>query len=237
MQNPFQQQQMMTGAMLGAQAFGQPQMQAQPTGFLMPQQTAMPMGGTNPFGLQPQPQQQPQQQFQPFLAPQQTAFLQPQMTGANPFRQSMLFPQTIGMPFVDRMSLPRNPQTPSPNSPLHHHRTLCSPPVHSNPSHHKRPPQSSRNPLHNHFSPSTPSQTGLNLQLLRALRLLSHSLSPRRACPLSPSHHALRPHRLLVLGPRRHHRQCSLSRPIRQVRATHSGKLWPRRRLFLNHRP
>ncbi|KAI1785676.1 ANTH-domain-containing protein [Ganoderma leucocontextum] len=101
MQNPFYQQQMMTGAMLGAQAFGQPQVQLQPTGFLMPQQTAMPMGGTNPFGLQPQPhpQQQPQQQFQPFLAAQQTGFLQPQMTGANPFRQSTLFPQTTGMPF------------------------------------------------------------------------------------------------------------------------------------------
>ncbi|RPD58912.1 ANTH-domain-containing protein [Lentinus tigrinus ALCF2SS1-7] len=95
--NPFQQP-MMTGAMLGAQAFGQqPQMQAQPTGFIMPQQTAMPMGVTNPFGLQVQ--QQPQPTFQPFLAPQQTGFLQPQMTGANPFRQSTLFPQTTGMPF------------------------------------------------------------------------------------------------------------------------------------------
>ncbi|KAI0730938.1 ANTH domain-containing protein [Earliella scabrosa] len=100
MQNPFQQQ-MMTGAILGAQAFGQqPQLQAQPTGFILPQQTAMPMG-TNPFGLQASQQQQQLQQptFQSFLAPQQTGFLQPQMTGANPFRQSTLFPQTTGMPF------------------------------------------------------------------------------------------------------------------------------------------
>ncbi|KAI0675937.1 ANTH domain-containing protein [Trametes maxima] len=94
MHNPFQQQ-MMTGAVFaGAQAFGQqPQLQAQPTGFLFPQNTAVPMGSTNPFGLQAQPQQ-----FQPFLAPQQTGFLQPQMTGANPFRQSTLFPQSTGMP-------------------------------------------------------------------------------------------------------------------------------------------
>ncbi|KAI0793769.1 ANTH domain-containing protein [Fomes fomentarius] len=96
MQNPFQQQ-MMTGAVLGAQAFGQPQLQAQPTGFILPQQTAMPMN-TNPFGMQAgQPQAQPT--FQSFLAPQQTGFLQPQMTGSNPFRQSALFPQSTGMPF------------------------------------------------------------------------------------------------------------------------------------------
>ncbi|KAI0741287.1 ANTH domain-containing protein [Daedaleopsis nitida] len=99
MHNPFQQQ-MMTGAMLGAQAFGQqPQLQGQPTGFLLPQQTAMPMA-TNPFGMQNgQQQQQPHPSFQSFLAPQQTGFLQPQMTGANPFRQSTLFPQSTGMPF------------------------------------------------------------------------------------------------------------------------------------------
>lgn len=96
MQNPFQQQ-MMTGAVLGAQAFGQPQLQAQPTGFILPQQTAMPMN-TNPFGLQAG-QPQPQPTFQSFLAPQQTGFLQPQMTGSNPFRQSTLFPQSTGMPF------------------------------------------------------------------------------------------------------------------------------------------
>ena len=113
-QNPFQQP-MMTGAMLGAQAFGQqPQLQAQPTGFLMPQQTAMPMGSTNPFGLQVQ-QQQPT--FQPFLAPQQTGFLQPQMTGANPFRQSTLFPQATGMPFggQNMAAPPQQPQQQSTN--------------------------------------------------------------------------------------------------------------------------
>ncbi|KAI8985698.1 ANTH domain-containing protein [Trametes punicea] len=107
MHNPFQQQMMTGAAFAGAQAFGQqPQLQAQPTGFLFPQQTAVAMGTTNPFGLQaqqipppPQQQQQPAAQpFQSFLAPQQTGFLQPQMTGANPFRQSMLFPQTTGMP-------------------------------------------------------------------------------------------------------------------------------------------
>ena len=138
---------MMTGAMLGAQAFGQPQMQAQPTGFLMPQQTAMPMGGTNPFGLQPQPQQQPQQQFQPFLAPQQTAFLQPQMTGANPFRQSMLFPQTIGMPFGGQnvvaaqstnpfpQQSPSSPQNPmQPSSPFQPQSSQASPAIQPQPT-------------------------------------------------------------------------------------------------------
>lgn len=82
----------------------------------MPQQT-----GTNPFNLQQQAQQgfNPQQGQQPFgqpqvqqpfgqqsaqqpfggfLQPQQTGFLVPQSTGANPFRQSMLLPQSTGFP-------------------------------------------------------------------------------------------------------------------------------------------
>lgn len=112
--NPFVQMQMT----------GQPFMQAQPTGFMIPQHTAFQIT-SNPFGLSPQSQQpqpdghhpfsaflpqatgHPQhqatgfhQQSQPFAAlqiPQQTGFLQPQTTGANPFRQSMLFPQTTGM--------------------------------------------------------------------------------------------------------------------------------------------
>ncbi|TFK85793.1 hypothetical protein K466DRAFT_177127 [Polyporus arcularius HHB13444] len=125
--NPFQQP-MMTGVMLGAQAFGQPQMQGQPTGFIMPQQTAMPLGATNPFGLQAQPQQQ--QQFQPFLAPQQTGFLQPQTTGSNPFRQSTLFPQATGMPFGGQIMaapmqqpqstnpFPMQSQSPPPQNPM-----------------------------------------------------------------------------------------------------------------------
>ncbi|KAH9839938.1 ANTH-domain-containing protein [Rhodofomes roseus] len=95
--NPFaqQQMQMMTGAppFGGAQPFGQPQMQPQPTGFIMPQYTS-----TNPFGmLQQQQQQPPQQQPAPFLQPQHTSFLQPQATGVNPFRQSMMLPQMTGM--------------------------------------------------------------------------------------------------------------------------------------------
>ncbi|KAI0769149.1 ANTH domain-containing protein [Trametes elegans] len=110
MHNPFQQQ-MMTGAMFaGAQAFGQqPQLQAQPTGYLFPQNTAVPMGSTNPFGMQATQQPQQHQQFQPFLMPQQTGFLQPQTTGSNPFRQSTLFPQTTGMPsFGQNMGAPQN---------------------------------------------------------------------------------------------------------------------------------
>lgn len=104
--NPFAQQMhqmqmpMMTGAPFDAsQPFAQPQMQvapqvqSQPTGFLVPQYTS-----TNPFGmLQQQQHQQIQQQPAPFLQPQHTAFLQPQATGANPFRQSTMLPQMTGM--------------------------------------------------------------------------------------------------------------------------------------------
>jgi phosphatidylinositol-binding clathrin assembly protein len=123
--------------------YQQPQMAMQPTGFLVPQQTAVPP--PNPFvnflGKQPQQQpthqpfssfitsqptgfqqlQQPQQQpthqpyssyitsqptgFQQLQQPQmsgfpqppQQNFLQPQPTGINPFRQSMLVPQSTGM--------------------------------------------------------------------------------------------------------------------------------------------
>ncbi len=98
--NPFVQMQMATG-----QPFA---MQPQPTGF--------PMGGgaPNPFGLQaspsapshlrPQPTGQPggHRPFTSFIPNGQMpganqGFLQPQMTGANPFRQSVLVPQTTGM--------------------------------------------------------------------------------------------------------------------------------------------
>jgi len=150
--NPFSQ--MMTGQ---PGPFGQapPQLAVQPTGFLIPQQTAVPMAsGSNPFNnmlgaqqpqgmLQPQAtghrpfsafiptqqtglasqglqaqqtgifqqQQTPQLNVQssPFQQPQQTGlqpqtqpsflrpnFLQAQATGANPFRASMMAPQTTG---------------------------------------------------------------------------------------------------------------------------------------------
>ncbi|GLB41870.1 putative ANTH domain containing protein [Lyophyllum shimeji] len=65
----------------------------QPTGVAQPQQ------------FQPQPTSFPQSQSMPsrptgfatLQLPQQTGFLQPQATGANPFRQSMLLPQSTGM--------------------------------------------------------------------------------------------------------------------------------------------
>ncbi|KAJ8495817.1 hypothetical protein ONZ45_g12685 [Pleurotus djamor] len=129
--NPFQQQ-MMTG-----QPFGnQPTMQSQPTGF--PQSFSM--NSTNPFGLvasqslQPQPTAtpaapghrpfssyiQPQatsfmQSQPPFPAfqPQPTGFLQPQATGSNPFRQSMLVPQTTGMALFGVGNQPALPSFPS----------------------------------------------------------------------------------------------------------------------------
>ncbi|PBK99611.1 ANTH-domain-containing protein [Armillaria gallica] len=103
--NPFVQRQMTGHPFMQAPQ----QMQLQPTGFSM--------GGPapNPFGLAaPTPRLQlqptghrpfssflPQQPTgQPQLSPQfqqPQGFLQPQPTGANPFRQSMLVPQTTGM--------------------------------------------------------------------------------------------------------------------------------------------
>ncbi len=116
-------------AMVTGQPFmQQSQISAQPTGFIMPQATAMPQQ-PNPFGnfLTPQvPQQTGHRPFSAYLQPQQTGFiqpqqpqatgfspqqphltgftqqppqgglLQPQMTGANPFRQSMMIPQSTG---------------------------------------------------------------------------------------------------------------------------------------------
>jgi len=106
--NPFRQSMMMpqqTG-------FMPPQMTGFPGGmqqqqFLQPQQTgAMAFGNQQPVFQQPQQQTQPFQPTpqQPFMQPtqtgfqanqtgmqpQQTGFLQPQATGPNPFRQSMM---------------------------------------------------------------------------------------------------------------------------------------------------
>ncbi|CUA78067.1 ENTH domain-containing protein C19F8,03c [Schizosaccharomyces pombe 972h-] [Rhizoctonia solani] len=108
----------------------QPQATAMP--FLQPQQTATPF-------LQPQqtatPFLQPQQTAAPFLQSQDTArpfqpqqqqpapFLQPQMTGSNPFRQTILLPQTTGVPSNPFPSnpfpsnpFPSNPATPTAQS-------------------------------------------------------------------------------------------------------------------------
>ncbi|TFK26225.1 ANTH-domain-containing protein [Coprinopsis marcescibilis] len=84
----------------------------QPTGFLISQHTATPANPFNAF-LTTQQTQQPPRPFSafipqqqtgflpqpqgPFATPQQIGFLQPQATGGNPFRQSMLVPQTTGM--------------------------------------------------------------------------------------------------------------------------------------------
>lgn len=97
---------------------GQPitgQMMVQPTGFVMPQHTAMP-NVANPFSL---PGQQPttgHRSFTTYLtAADQQNFLQPQTTGINPFRQSMLIPQTTGMALFGVGSAPGVSQQPSSN--------------------------------------------------------------------------------------------------------------------------
>ncbi|KAL5536803.1 hypothetical protein ACEPAF_626 [Sanghuangporus sanghuang] len=99
--NPFamRQSMMITGAFpqqSQAMPFVQPQV-SQPTGLMPPQPTGMP----NMAFQQPQPTGLNQGQhpsFSSFLRPQPTGFLQPQITGANPFRQSMLMPQSTGVP-------------------------------------------------------------------------------------------------------------------------------------------
>lgn len=114
--NPF-------NAMLGAQ-----QQQQQPTGhqpfsaFLPTQATGMQQPQMTGFPQQPQfqqtqPQQtgflqpQPQQQQTNFLQPTQTGFLQPQATGSNPFRQSMLMPQSTGTALFNNAANSANSST------------------------------------------------------------------------------------------------------------------------------
>ncbi|KAG7093957.1 hypothetical protein E1B28_007590 [Marasmius oreades] len=98
--NPFALRQMQ---MAIGQPFG---LQPQGSGYLSPQQTAF-QQAPNPFGLQPQHIQAQPTGHRPFSSfipqnnslqlPQQTGFLQPQATGSNPFRQSVLMQQTTGI--------------------------------------------------------------------------------------------------------------------------------------------
>ncbi|KAF5383590.1 hypothetical protein D9615_003578 [Tricholomella constricta] len=145
--NPFGQMQMTGQPFMQTQATGF--LQPQHTAFQMPPtnpfglapQTQQPQAGHRPFstflpqttGLA-QPQQlqatgfaQPQQSQPTGLAtlqlPQQTGFLQPQATGANPFRQSMLFPQATGMAMFGGASggiLGPGTQNPFPNQSQNH---------------------------------------------------------------------------------------------------------------------
>jgi len=89
------------------------QVMAQPTGFVMPQHTAMP---DNPFSLPGQQLTTGHRPFTTYLtAADQQNFLQPQTTGINPFRQSMLIPQTTGMALFGVGGAPGISQQPSPN--------------------------------------------------------------------------------------------------------------------------
>ncbi|EIM80425.1 ANTH-domain-containing protein [Stereum hirsutum FP-91666 SS1] len=150
--NPFALRQQMTGAFPGQQPFVQPQMPMQ-TGFLQPQFTAMP-------NFQQQPQQHPQQHpsFSSFLQPQPTGMLQPQATGANPFRQSMMAPQPTGMsPFgLGAPSPQQQPQQFQPTgntTPLPMQPTGFSP----FPHHSVTLPNSATTPAFNAFQPNAPS--------------------------------------------------------------------------------
>ncbi|KAF5336155.1 hypothetical protein D9611_006350 [Ephemerocybe angulata] len=94
----------------------QPQQQQQPghqpfSAFLPAQQTGFPqMQQPQQTGFLQQPQQSG------FLQqPQQTGFLQPQTTGSNPFRQSMLVPQTTGMALFANAASNTTSPTLSPN--------------------------------------------------------------------------------------------------------------------------
>lgn len=93
MHNPFARQSVMVTGAFPQMPFGNPEV-PQPTGFIQPQFTAFPGVNTQPSNPMAQPQHPA---FSSFLQPQLTSFLQPQATGANPFRQSMLMPQMTGM--------------------------------------------------------------------------------------------------------------------------------------------
>lgn len=121
----------MTGAFI-SQPFGG-QVQTQSTGFppSLPFQFAQPFQSTQPLSSFPannftiQSQQVPQHRpFSTFI-PQQatglqfgpnTGFLQPQPTGVNPFRQSMLIPQATGMLALNSNGIPPMPPLPQTDS-------------------------------------------------------------------------------------------------------------------------
>ncbi|KAG8822596.1 hypothetical protein FRC17_009507 [Serendipita sp. 399] len=92
-----------TGMVPSASPFVQPPVMPQVTGFPAGM-SPFPQASASPFA-QPQPQVVAMQTgvFQPaqpaIAQPQPTGFLQPQVTGTNPFRQSILLPQTTGSPF------------------------------------------------------------------------------------------------------------------------------------------
>ncbi|KAJ9098130.1 hypothetical protein QFC21_004459 [Naganishia friedmannii] len=117
------------GRMMAPQSTGFIQQQQQQSPFLQPQQTgymaAQQPQQQSPFMqpqstgfLQPTPTSQPAQ-------PQQNAFgsmgigsgsagmqqMMPQATGPNPFRQTMLFPQSTGAPFQPSAGVSSNPVT------------------------------------------------------------------------------------------------------------------------------
>lgn len=145
-----------------------PQIAFQPTGFVVPQQTAMPQQ-PNPFGnfLSPQvqvPQQTGHRPFSSYLQPQatgfsqpslqqpqQTGFLQSHATGVNPFRQSMLVPQTTGMALFAN-TVPHSPQN-----------QVQSNPMQSNTMNQNWMTGSTSNPTpgSSAFSPSTPTVPSL----------------------------------------------------------------------------
>ncbi|KAH8919528.1 hypothetical protein BT69DRAFT_485273 [Atractiella rhizophila] len=103
--NPFMMQQQPQGAFVVSQS----------TTFLDPTQTqglvAQPTGAFAMMQAPSPPQQQVQSPFGAFMQPQPTGLL-PQMTGANPFRQSTLgVPGAGGNPFgAPQMSMPIQPQ-------------------------------------------------------------------------------------------------------------------------------
>lgn len=119
----------MTGAFLSQPFGGQAQMQHMGLPPSLPFQFAQPFQPTQPSSSQAnnftiEPQRAPQHRpFSTFI-PQQTTgwqsglttgFLQPQPTGANPFRQSMFVPQMTGMPTLSSNGIspmpPSAPQT------------------------------------------------------------------------------------------------------------------------------
>lgn len=129
--NPFLQQH--PGAFVQSQITGANGafIQAQPTGFIQPQHTAIPVNPfshsqpsiqqtSSPFQGNQFPQIQQPAQFNTSPLPprgilqnQPTGFLQPQVTGSNPFRQSILIPQSTGFPSSGIGAIPPLPSLPA----------------------------------------------------------------------------------------------------------------------------
>jgi len=192
----------MTGAFTSQPLNFPAQVQMQPTGFPTSQvfQPAQPFQVTQAFQTTQPPQAPQHRPFSTFLQPQATSFqpvpgagmLQPQPTGVNPFRQSMLLPQATGMAAFNTGSgnayLPPSQTAGQPNPYMPFETPMAQPPSSIQPF--GIPPQSPQ-PL---FASPPGEQTGNHVSVdvpvrpastpLTAFGTTSSSVSPPVAQPV-----------------------------------------------------